>query len=131
MAGVFYHNAIDILSLAGLFSHMAFLLNDPHSEKIQHAEDVVALARFFEAMGDTSQAEILYQKALKSDLQDELYLDTLERRFLLKRKGDWEAAIQFWQKRPKPSIVCLCGTCKILRHRVRISSVPAMDKSGH
>ncbi len=28
IAGIFYHNAIDILSLAGLFSHMSFLLND-------------------------------------------------------------------------------------------------------
>ncbi len=121
MAGVFYHNAIDILSLAGLFSHMAFLLNDPHSEKIQHAEDVVALARFFEAMGDTSQAEILYQKALKSDLQDELYLDTLERyAFLLKRKGDWEAAIQFWQKATKShQLYAFVELAKYYEHRVR------------
>lgn len=98
MAGIFYHNAIDILSLAGLFSHMAFLLHNPHSDKIQHGEDVVALARFFESMGETDQSESLYRKALQNDLVEDLYWDTLERfSFLLKRKGDWEAALALWQ----------------------------------
>jgi uncharacterized protein len=99
MSGIFYHNAIDILSLAGLFSHMAFLLHDPHSTKINHGEDVVALARFFESMGDIPQSEVLYQRALDQDLEDELYWDTLERfSFLLKRKDDWEDVIALWEK---------------------------------
>jgi uncharacterized protein YprB with RNaseH-like and TPR domain len=98
MAGIFYHNAIDILSLAGLFSHMAFLLHNPHSEKIQHGEDTVALARFFEAMGEPEQAESLYRKALQNDLVEDLCWDTLERfSFLLKRKEDWDAALAVWE----------------------------------
>jgi len=98
MAGIFYHNAIDILSLAGLFSHMAFLLNDPHSEKINHGEDVVALARFFESLEDIPQAEALYLKAMDSNLSEDLYWDTIERfSFLLKRKGEWESAIRLWE----------------------------------
>jgi uncharacterized protein YprB with RNaseH-like and TPR domain len=98
MAGIFYHNAIDILSLAGLFSHMSFLLHNPHSSKIQHGEDVVALARFFEAIGELDQAESLYRKALQSDLLEDLYWDSLERfSFLLKRKGDWEATLALWE----------------------------------
>ena len=98
MAGIFYHNAIDILSLAGLFSHMAFLLNDPHSDKIDHGEDVVALARFFESLEDIPQAEALYLKAMGSNLSEDLYWDTIERfSFLLKRKGEWESAIRLWE----------------------------------
>ena len=98
MAGIFYHNTIDILSLAGLFSHMAFLLHNPHSEKIQHGEDVVALARFFESMGEIPQAESLYRKALQIDLLEDLYWDTLERfSFLLKRKEEWASAISLWE----------------------------------
>ncbi len=98
MAGIFYHNAVDILSLAGLFSHMAFLLHHPHSEKIQHGEDVVALARFFESMGDLQQAERLYQKALQANLTEDLYWDTVKRfSYLLKRKGVWEAALSLWE----------------------------------
>jgi uncharacterized protein YprB with RNaseH-like and TPR domain len=99
MAGIFYHNAIDILSLAGLFSHMAFLLQEPSSEEIIHAEDTVSLARFFESLGEVSQAETLYQKALNEDLPQALYWDTLERfSFLLKRKGDWRSAIRLWEQ---------------------------------
>ncbi len=98
MAGIFYHNAIDILSLAGLFSHMAFLLHEPHSEKIQHGEDIVALARFFESMDDIEQSQTLYQKALSLELSEDLYWDTLERfSFLLKRKEDWPSAIALWE----------------------------------
>lgn len=98
LAGIFYHNAIDILSLAGLFSHMAFLLHNPHSRKIQHGEDVVALARFFESMGEIGRAESLYRKALQTDLIEDLYWDTLERfSFLLKRKDDWASAIALWE----------------------------------
>ena len=99
LSGVFYHNAIDILSLAGLFSHMAFLLHEPHSEAIHHPEDTVALARFFEAMGDPSQAEPLYRKALQEELPQDLHWDTVARlSFLLKRKGNWAAAINLWER---------------------------------
>jgi len=98
MGGIFYHNAIDILSLAGLFSHMAYLLSDPYSEKITHIEDVVALARFFETMGEIPKAQKLYQKALDSDIPEELYWDTIERySFLLKRQDAWEKAISLWE----------------------------------
>jgi hypothetical protein len=77
---------------------MAFLLHDPYSEKIEHNEDIVALARFFESMDDISQAQFLYQKALQTDLPEDLYWDTLERySFLLKREEDWDAAITLWK----------------------------------
>lgn len=99
MAGIFYHNAIDILSLAGLFSHMSVLLHEPHSETIQHPEDTAALARFFEAMGDTNQAKTLYQKALSENLPGHIYWDTLERySFLFKRAGEWDKAIGLWEQ---------------------------------
>jgi len=99
LAGIFYHNAIDILSLAALYSHMAFLLHEPHSDQIHHREDVVALARFFESMEDINQAQALYQRALGSNLQEDLHWDTIERySFLLKRKGDWEPAIELWEQ---------------------------------
>jgi hypothetical protein len=99
LGGVFYHNAVDILSLAGLFSHMAFLLNEPDSEDVQYAEDIVSLGRFFEAMGDHHRAEALYKKAMTEKLPAELLQDTRSRlSFLLKRKGDWNAAGALWEQ---------------------------------
>ena len=99
MAGIFYHNAIDILSLAGLFSHMAFLLEAPHADPIEHPEDTAALARLFEAMGNIPQALRLYEKALGESLPETVYWDTLERSsFLLKRTGNWLKAIAQWEQ---------------------------------
>lgn len=99
LAGIFYHNAIDILSLTGLFSHMAFLLHDPHSDKISHVEDIVALARFFEALDEKQSAQVLYDRALKLEMPEDLFWDTLERfSFFLKQKGDWQAALVLWEK---------------------------------
>jgi len=99
LGGVFYHNAIDILSLAGLFSHMAYLLHEPHSEAIIHPEDVVALAWFFEAMGDTAQAKALYQQALAGKLPPELRSDARSKlSFLLKRNEHWDQAVALWER---------------------------------
>jgi uncharacterized protein len=121
LSGIFYHNAIDILSLAGLYSHMAFLLDEPHSEKISHAEDIVALARFFESMGDTSQAQSLYQKALLKNLEEELYWDTLERfSFLLKRQGEWESALILWmQAAENHALYAFEELAKFYEHQVK------------
>ncbi|NLN69936.1 MAG: hypothetical protein GX142_04010 [Chloroflexi bacterium] len=99
LSEIFYHNAVDILSLAGLFTHMACLLHEPHSKEVQHAEDIVSLGRFFEATGDFSQAKALYKKALAKDLPMELLRDTRSRlSFILKRTGNWEAALNLWQQ---------------------------------
>jgi hypothetical protein len=99
MAGIFYHNAMDILSLASLFSHTAFLLHNPFSEAIQHGEDIVALARFYEAMDDIRLAGQLYEKAIASALPEALLWDTVERySFFLKRQGAWKAAMKLWER---------------------------------
>ncbi len=99
MVDVFYHNAIDILSLTGLFSHMAFLLHEPNSEQITHSEDTAALACFFESIGEIDQSITLYQQALDKNLPDHLYWDTVYRySFLLKRSGRWADALSLWSQ---------------------------------
>ena len=98
MAGIFYHNAIDILSLAGLFSHMTDVLADPATDRVEHPEETAAIARLFESMGNADQALKLYEKALRESLPEPIYWDTLERySFLLKRTGNWQGAITQWE----------------------------------
>jgi len=122
MGGIFYHNAIDILSLAGLFSHMAFLLHDPHSDKITHVEDIVALARFFESTGDIPRAKELYKKALSSEMFEELYWDTIERfSFLLKRQDAWENAIELWEMAAENNaLYAVEELAKYYEHRAKV-----------
>jgi uncharacterized protein YprB with RNaseH-like and TPR domain len=121
LGGVFYHNAIDILSLAGLFSHMAYLLHEPYANAVTHPEDVVALAWFFEAMGDIAQAQKLYQKALTSDMPEDLYWDTIERySFLLKRQDAWEKAISLWELAAKNNaLYAIEELAKYFEHRAK------------
>lgn len=121
MAGIFYHNAIDILSLAGLFSHMSFLLHDPHSDRIRHGEDIVALARFFESLDDVPQAETLYQRALAADLPAELHWDSIQRyAFLLKRKGEWTSALALWEQAAEnEAIYAFEEIAKYFEHQVK------------
>jgi tetratricopeptide (TPR) repeat protein len=78
---------------------MAFLLDEPNADKVQHGEDIVALARFFEAMDDHTQSKALYQRALESEISEDLYWETLERfSFMLKRNDEWEEAIKLWER---------------------------------
>ena len=121
ISGIFYHNAIDILSLAGLFSHMAFLLNAPDPENITVGEDTVAMARFFEAMNDIPQAEVLYRESFNADLSETLYWNTLRRfSFLLKRKEEWSEAISLWEQAAENAeLYAFVELAKYYEHRVK------------
>lgn len=96
---VFYHNAMDVVSLAALFNHVAGLLAAPLECEIQHAVDLVGLARLYEDLGDIDQAEGLYRHALSHELPPEIALESLERLALLyKRRGDYASALPLWEE---------------------------------
>jgi len=121
LAGIFYHNAIDILSLAGLFSHSAYLLDDPLLKELQYHEDVVSLARLFESLGDIPQAEALYQKSLTLKLDESLYWDTLSRlSFLQKRMEDWDSALALWEMAAESNLLyAFEELAKYFEHRAK------------
>jgi len=52
LKNVFYHNAMDVLSMAALLNHIAALLDDPLCVDA-HGVDLVAVGRRFEALGQT------------------------------------------------------------------------------
>ncbi|MBU2609487.1 MAG: ribonuclease H-like domain-containing protein [Chloroflexi bacterium] len=58
LAGVFYHNAMDILALAALLKHVSHMLAEPLHESIQHGLDRIALAKLFEDLGHRSQVKV-------------------------------------------------------------------------
>jgi len=99
LQGVFYHNAMDILSLAALFSHTTGLLEDPLSLLPQPGLDLVALAKLYEDLGHLDMAIQLYEAGLEHGMPDEFVWSTIERfSFLYKRRRAWREALALWQK---------------------------------
>jgi uncharacterized protein YprB with RNaseH-like and TPR domain len=99
LKGVFYHNAMDIVALAALFSHVADMLHDPFDERIQHGLDVIALARLHEDLQRWDTAARLYEHGLEMQLQEGDFWEAVRRLSVLqKRRGDLEEAIRWWEQ---------------------------------
>ncbi len=98
LKGVFYHNAMDVVALAALFSHVTGLLEDPLTVGQEHGEDLVSLGRLFEDLGQPERAVELYQSGLARPMRDEVFVDGVRRlSFLLRRQGGAMAALELWR----------------------------------
>jgi tetratricopeptide (TPR) repeat protein len=105
LKNVFYHNAMDVLSLAALLNHSAGLLSDPLSLGGAYAIDLIALAKLFEDLGDLDRATLLYihglehEDALQERIPAAVLLQALQRLALIrKRQNDLPAAIHLWEQ---------------------------------
>jgi hypothetical protein len=99
LKGVFYHNAMDVLAMAALLTHMAQLLAEPLHTALEHGLDVVALGKLFEELGQLEAAVQLYERGLAyNNLPEESYWETQRRLSLaLRRRGDLAAAVAVWR----------------------------------
>jgi uncharacterized protein YprB with RNaseH-like and TPR domain len=127
MKSVFYHNAMDILSLAALLNHMARLLADPLNtqETLQesdiHGLDLVAIGKLYEDLGHLEKAAQLYEDGLAHDLPEEARWKAIQRlSFVRKRRGDFPAAITLWrQAADNNQVYAHIELAKFFEHRVR------------
>jgi len=98
LKSVFYHNAMDILSLAALFNHTASLLADPFENGNLHELDCLALGRLYDDLGEPGTAESLYRHVLECDLPASAHAEAAMRLALHhKRQGAYEEAIPLWE----------------------------------
>jgi uncharacterized protein YprB with RNaseH-like and TPR domain len=99
MAGVFYHNAMDIVSLFALFHFCANFLENPLGDLAAPGLDLVAAARLYEEQDNIDLAIQIYQQSLiQGDLPLHFYLDTVHRFAVLYRKmGNWKQAVHLWK----------------------------------
>ena len=96
LGGVFYHNVIDIASLACLFTFTANLIANPEMAVV-HTLDLAAIARLYEELGHLEQAAALFERCLEEGLPEENYIKTIERfASIRKRQGRPELAAQLW-----------------------------------
>jgi uncharacterized protein len=102
MKNVFYHNAMDVVSLAALFKHVAGLLADPLHQEGLDPIDQASLARLFEDLEDEELAIQLYRNSLQQRtgaFRDEQYWDALQRlSFVYKHREEHVQAILLWEE---------------------------------
>jgi len=103
---VFYHNAMDVVSLAALLNHTSSLLEDPLSQLTIETIDLAAVGRLLEDLGHLERASELYETCLKAELPEDLYNDTLLRLSLLhKHNNNYYAAIPLWEQATSRKII--------------------------
>ena len=107
LGGVFYHNAMDVVAMAALLSHINNMLETPYDGHVQHGLDFIALAKLFEDLGHWDEAARLFERGLEwSPLSAEEKQGLTESDFglavkrlsiLQKKRGDLNEAIRLWQ----------------------------------
>lgn len=105
LKSVFYHNAMDVISLAALMEHMARVLDDPEGLGSEHGADAIALAKLYEDLGNKPAATRLYTHGLEhadartAQMPRTSMLQGFQRLAALhKRQGNWPEAVDLWQQ---------------------------------
>src|SRR5512135_3160464 len=99
LKGVFYHNAMDVVAMAGLLNYEATMLADPFHEGIEHALDVISIARLYEDLGEWETAARLFERGLQMTLTESDFWEAMRRLSVLqKRRGDFDEALRLWQQ---------------------------------
>ena len=97
LKGVFYHNAMDILSMVTLMERMALMLAEPLGSQVEHALDLVALGKLHEDLGYWNMAAKIYTCSLEQELPDKTRHQTIKRlSYLQKRRGELPEALSLW-----------------------------------
>jgi uncharacterized protein len=109
LKGVFYHNAMDVVAMAALLTHVNELLTDPFSGRVEHGLDFVALGKLFEDLGRWEEAAKLYERGLESNLTEADFGVAVKRHSILqKRRGDVLEAIRWWEQAAERGHIYAC-----------------------
>ena len=119
LSGVFYHNAVDVLSLAGLFVHISKMLDQPLQNSMEDL-DLAAIGTIFEDMGSFEAAKEIYARCMSNALPEEIYLRTLRRLAnLFKKELRWEEAVTVWEKLSDQDLYSCIELAKYYEHIAR------------
>ncbi|MCF6277183.1 MAG: ribonuclease H-like domain-containing protein [Anaerolineales bacterium] len=121
LKGVFYHNEIDILSLATLLGHAAMMLSEPFGESVRHSLDVIAIAKLYEDLQHWDEAARLYEHGLQGELSTEDFARAVKRLSVLqRRRGDIDEAVKWWRQAAEAGhIYAHVELAKYYEHRLK------------
>jgi TPR repeat protein len=109
LKNVFYHNAVDVLSMAALLQHVAGMLDDPLGATNREPLDLLGIGRLYESLDHVDTAIELYQRALRGDLPQDLANRTRQQLSTIhKRRENWPAALALWQEAAADGDVHAC-----------------------
>jgi hypothetical protein len=100
MPRIFYHNAIDILSLATLAARMCDLLSTPlPADAGLPGEDLYGLARLLHDLGQSDRAEAAFEQAARQGQARPIReMAMRDLAYLLKRQERREEALPWWRE---------------------------------
>ncbi|MEW6401115.1 MAG: ribonuclease H-like domain-containing protein [Chloroflexota bacterium] len=134
--GVFYHNAMDVVAMAALLTHISEVLANPYDGRVEHGLDFIALGKLFEDLGHWDEAARLYEQGVESGLTESDFGVAVKRLSILqKKRGDIEHALRLWQAAAERGhIYAHIELAKYYEHKLRdIPSAIAWTKTarGH
>lgn len=88
---VFYHNALDILTLACLTAIVPHAFRDPETAPLTHGAEMVGLGRWLRRAEQPEQAMALFRRGIEKGLKDDLRFRTLWDVALMEKKLGREA----------------------------------------
>lgn len=98
LTSVFYHNAMDIVSMVALLNHMTTLLAEPLNNTVRNGIDLVSLGRIFQDLGDYDTAADLYSHAIASNLPKNIWRKVLYNwSNMEKRRENLAIAVELWE----------------------------------
>ena len=118
---VLYHNAMDVVAMAALLSHVAQLLADPIEFAAEHGLDLVSIGKLFEDLGRLDDAARIYARGLELDLPEESFRQTARRLAVVhRRRGEMSAALELWRDAAgNRQIYAFVELAKYYEHRMR------------
>lgn len=128
LAGVFYHNQNDVVSMAALINELSLMLGDPYNDKYQN--DLFSLGKLFEDLSINSTAQQIYNYCTRFDLSSDQEVELLMRAAKLHNRIDgWDHAIEYWLKAAAIGSVEACiEISKVYEHR-NIDLEKALDSA--
>lgn len=99
LAGIFYHNAMDVVAMAALLAHVNEVMENPYAGRVEHGLDFVALGKLFEDLGHWEEAARLFERGLELNLNESDFGQAVKRLSTLqKRRGDFDEALRLWEE---------------------------------
>ena len=99
LAGVFYHNAMDVVTMAALLTRVNEMIMNPYEGCVEYGLDFIALGKLFEHLGHWDEAARLFERGLECEITESEFGVAVKRLSILqKRRGDFGEAIRLWEK---------------------------------